>query len=108
MRVIFTGDPQELEMGAGLSRLSTTMFGKVFPMSAEVDVSDLSAEQIKKLLGNPHFREAGADGSRVPLILPASAVAAKAEAKDAESGAGAVDVEEEAAHAERAKAKKKA
>lgn len=112
MKVIFTGDPAELEAGAGLSRLSTAMFGKVFPMGAEVDVSDLPQDQLRKLLGNPHFREAGVDGPRAPFIIPASAAAARAEVQSAESaaaGADAIDEEEAAeakAHAERAAAKK--
>ena len=80
MRVIFTGDPTELEAGEGLSRVSTTQFGKVFPMSAEVDVSDLPEAQQRKLLNNPHFRVAGVEAPPVNLILPAGVSAPAAEA----------------------------
>ncbi len=101
MKVIFTGDPQELDIGAGLSRLSTVMFGKTFPMGAEVDVSDLSQDQLRKLLGNPHFRDASAVAPRVSLVLPASAsLAADAGDADADEDAAA------AAHAERAHKRK--
>lgn len=79
MKVIFTGDPIELERGEGLSRLSTTIYGKIFPMNAEVDVSDLSQKQQQKLLNNAHFRLAGVDGPAVPLILPVAAVQAQPE-----------------------------
>jgi len=103
MKVVFTGDPQELEVGAGLSRLSTAMFGKIFPMGAEVDVSDLNQDQVRKLLGNPHFKEASvASAVRAPLILPASV------AQAADVGGDDEEAAEAAAHAERAKSKKKA
>lgn len=78
MRVIFTGDPDELERGVGLSRLSTTQFGKVFPMSAEVDVSDLPESQQRKLANNRHFRVAGVEGPPVKLVVPVAAPAAEA------------------------------
>lgn len=77
MKVIFTGDPLELERGESLSRLSTTMYGKVFPMSAEVDISDLSDVQKRKLMNNSHFRVVGVDAApEVSLILPVSTQAA--------------------------------
>lgn len=102
MKVIFTGDPQELEAGAGLSRLSTQMFGKTFPMGAEVDVSDLSHDQLRKLLGNPHFKDSSEVGAmRAPLILPASVAPA------ADVGVDEEEAAEAAAHAERAAAKRK-
>jgi len=102
MKVVFTGDPVELEAGEGLSRVSTSMFGKFFPMGVEVDVSDLSQDQVRKLLGNPHFKEASvANAVRAPLIVPASAVTAADADGDAEEAA------EAAAHAERAAAKRK-
>lgn len=103
MKVIFTGDPIELERGEGLSRLSTQLFGKTFPMSAEVDVSDLSETQKRKLLNNPHFRAVGVDALPVALVLPASVTAASEPAvidDDADEQVAA------AAHAERAAAKK--
>jgi len=108
MRVIFIGDPIELERGEGLSRLSTTLYGVTFPMSAEVDVSHLSEMQKRKLLNNPHFRPAGVDAGPQQLVLPA---AATPEAESAESAAATEDDAEEAAaaaaHAERAAAKRK-
>jgi hypothetical protein len=101
MKFVFTGDPAELEADRGLSRTSTVMFGKIFPMGAEVDVSDLNQDQLRKLLGNREFMDASvAGGMRGPLIIPASVASA------ADAG---VDGEEEAAvaaHAERAAAKK--
>jgi len=73
MRVIFTGDPIEMERGESLSRLSTQIYGVTFPMSAEVDVSHLSEVQQRKLLNNPHFRAAGVDAPAVSLIVPSAA-----------------------------------
>lgn len=73
MRVIFIGDPAEIARGEGLSRLSTTLYGVTFPMSAEVDVSHLTDKQKHKLLNNGHFRAAGLDAPPVPLIVPVSA-----------------------------------
>ena len=108
MRVIFFGDPIELERGEGLSRLSTTLYGVTFPMSAEVDVSHLSEVQKRKLLNNPHFRPAGVEAGPQRLIIPA---AATSEAESAESAAAADDDAEEAAavaaHVERATSKRK-
>ena len=107
MRVIFIGDPIELERGEGLSRLSTTLYGVTFPMSAEVDVSHLPEAQKRKLLTNPHFRAAGVDAPAAPLIIPASAVApAAAEAAD-EVQADADEDAATAAHADRASKRKK-
>lgn len=105
MKFVFTGDPAELEAERGLSRTSTVMFGKLFPMGAEVDCSDLHQDQLRKLLGNREFTEASvAGGMRAQLIIPASVAAASAAAADA------VEDEDEAAaaaaHAERAAAKK--
>lgn len=88
MKVIFSGDPIELERGEGLSRVTTTLYGVVFPMSVEVDVSHLSEVQKRKLLNNPHFRAAGVDAPAVPLVLPASHVAAPAQV-DAQTDSGA-------------------
>ncbi len=70
MRVIFTGDPTEIERAEGLSRVSTELYGVKFPMSVEVDVSHLSPVLKNKLMHNPHFRVAGIDAPAVPLILP--------------------------------------
>lgn len=110
MKVIFTGDPLELERGESLSRLSTTMYGVHFPMSAEVDVSHLDKKLQQKLLNNSHFRVAGVDAeTQRTLIIPAGAVVAPLQA---EAPAQADDDAEEqaaaAAHAERAKTRKKA
>lgn len=92
MRVIFQGDPNEIEgmaKGLGLSRTSTVMFGVVFPMSAEVDVSHLSEVQQRKLANNSHFRVAGVDAEPVrTLILPA---AVQQQAQSAESAPPAND-----------------
>ncbi len=104
MKFVYTGDPAELEADRGLSRTSTVMFGKLFPMGAEVDVSDLNQDQLRKLLGNAHFRDASVAGSRAQLFIPASVAPAAADA------GGEADQEEEAAaaaHAERAKTRKK-
>ena len=106
MKFVFTGDPAELEAERGLSRTSTFLFGKHFPMGAEVDCADLNQDQIRKLLGNREFTEASvAGGMRAQLIIPASVAAASAQAADA----GDDDAEEQAAaaaHAERAASKK--
>ena len=98
MRVIFVGDPIEIERGEGLSRLSTELYGVKFPMSAEVDVSHLPDKLKQKLLNNPHFLAVGVDAPVPPLIIPAGAESA---ALDDEEAA------EAAAHKERA-AKRKA
>ena len=104
MKVIFTGDPIELERGGGLSRVTTTLYGITFPMSAEVDVSHLPQKLQQKLLGNSHFRAVGVDAPAAPLVLPesvrAAADAVVASADDEEAA-------EAAAHAERAKKRKK-
>lgn len=70
MRVIFTGDPTEIERAEGLSRVSTELYGVKFPMSVEVDVSHLPLKLQQKLMHNPHFRVAGIDAPAAPLILP--------------------------------------
>lgn len=109
MKVIFVGDPLELERGESLSRLSTTMYGVTFPMQAEVDVTHLSDQQKRKLLNNSHFRVAGVDGETPrTLIVPAGAVVAPLQAEapaqaddDAEEQAATV------AHAARASSRKK-
>lgn len=107
MKFVFTGDPAELEAERGLSRTSTVVFGKHFPMGVEVDCADLNQDQVRKLLGNPEFKEASvAGGMRAQLIIPASVAAASASAADA----GDDDAEEAAAaaaHAERAAKKSK-
>lgn len=103
MRVIFTGDPAELAQEGGLSRTSTTIFGKRFPMSAEVDVSDLPEGQRKKLVNNPHFRVVGVDAPAVPLVVPVSA-RAEADVEKATSEASG----EEVASALRQRAPRKA
>lgn len=82
MKLIFAGDPVELERGEGLSRMSTSIYGVHFPMSVEVDVSHLSDKQKQKLLNNPHFRAAGVDAIPMPLVIPQSARAESAEAVD--------------------------
>lgn len=109
MKVIFTGDPLELERGEGLSRLSTTIYGVTFPMGAEVDVTHLSETQKRKLLNNSHFRVAGVDAEQPrPLVIPAGAVVAplQAEASVEAAGDDAEDDAAAAAHAERAASKK--
>lgn len=109
MKVIFTGDPIELQRNEGLSRMSTTLFGVDFPMGAERDVSHLSEQQKRKLLNNPHFRAAGVDAEAPrTLIIPAGAVVAPLQA-EAPTDAADDDAEEQAAaaaHAERAALKK--
>ena len=114
MKVIFIGDPLELERGESLSRLSTTLYGVTFPMSAEVDVSHLSDDQKRKLLNNSHFRVAGVDAETPrTLIIPAGVAVAPMQAEaPAEAAAEATgdDAEEQAAvaaHAARAAAKRK-
>lgn len=87
MKVIYTGDQNEIERGEGLSRLSTALFGMTFPMSAEVDVSHLPDGQKRKLLNHPHFRAAGVDAAPVPLIIPASASVQAAQPEGEASGA---------------------
>lgn len=77
MRLIFIGDPVELEgmaNGHGLSRTSTTIYGVTFPMGAEVDVSHLPPKLQQKLLQNPHFRGAGVEAPAAPLLVPVSAL----------------------------------
>jgi hypothetical protein len=104
MKVIFTGDPIELERAEGLSRLSTQMFGMNFPMSAEVDVSHLSDKQKLKLANHSHFRVAGIDAPAAPLVLPVSALrpaqAAEAVDDDDTDAEAAVDDAAEAAEVE--------
>ncbi len=108
MKVIFTGDPLELERGESLSRLSTTMYGVHFPMQAEVDVSHLDKKLQQKLLNNSHFKVAGVDAETPrPLIIPASAVVAPVQAEaPAEASDDAEEEAATAAHAARAAAKK--
>ncbi len=105
MKFVYTGDPAELEAERGLSRTSTVMFGKLFPMGAEVDCADLNQDQVRKLLGNPEFKEASVvGGMRAQLIIPASvaaSVAADAGDEDADEAAAAAE------HAARAAAKRK-
>jgi len=109
MRVIFTGDPLELERGESLSRLSTTMYGVTFPMSAEVDVSHLHETQKRKLLNHSHFRVVGVDAEAPrTLVIPAGVAVAPKQA-EAPADAAGDDAEEDAAaaaHAARAAAKK--
>lgn len=108
MKVIFTGDPLELERGESLSRLSTTMYGVHFPMSAEVDVSHLSEVQKRKLLNNSHFKVAGVDAETPrPLIIPASAVVTPVQAEAPEQAGDAEEEAAVAAHVERAASKRK-
>lgn len=107
MKVIFIGDPLELERGESLSRLSTTMYGVTFPMQAEVDVSHLSDVQKRKLLNNSHFRAAGVDAPPVPLIIPVSAQAAALAADPTEASADADEAAATAAHVARASNRKK-
>lgn len=88
MRVIFIGDPVELAQDASLSRTSTVIFGKKFPMSAEVDISDLPDAQKRKLANNSHFRVVGVDApAAAPLVIPVSARAVEVSA-DLEVGQG--------------------
>lgn len=102
MKVIFIGDPIELERGESLSRLSTSMYGVTFPMQAEVDVSHLSEVQQRKLLNNSHFRPAGVDAPAAPLVIPASAAAPVA--ADAGDEGGTEEAQAEPAAAKRKKA----
>jgi len=99
MRVIFQGDPNELEgvaKGLGLSRTSTTLYGVNFPMSAEVDVSHLPLKLQQKIVNHTHFRVVGVDAEpQRSLILPS---AISAEAQGAE---GALPAEDEAVEAPR-------
>lgn len=110
MKVIFTGDPLELERGESLSRLSTTMYGVHFPMSAEVDVSHLLDVQKRKLLNNSHFRVVGVDAETPrTLIIPAGVAVAPMQAESPVEAVGD-DADEQAAvaaHAARAAAKRK-
>lgn len=71
MRIVYTGDPIEIERGEGLSRLSTSIYGVHFPMNAEVDVSHLHPVQQQKLLRNSHFRPADVPASPVAFVAPA-------------------------------------
>lgn len=103
MRVIFIGDPVELERAEGLSRMSTTLYGVTFPMSAEVDISHLPLPLQQKVLRNPHFRAAGVDAPAVPLVFPVSAPAPDAPVDEDDAEAA-----EAAAHKARAAAKKAA
>lgn len=106
MKVIFTGDPLELERGESLSRLSTTMYGKTFPMGAEVDVSDLPQKLQQKLLNNAHFRAAGLDAPPVPLVVPVSALRPTPAEMVAAADGDAEEAEAAAAHVERASKRK--
>lgn len=103
MKVIFSGDPLELERGEDLSRLSTTIFGKKFPMGVEVDVSDLPEKQQRKLLNNSHFRAVGLDAPPVPLVVPVSALTAKPDPVLAQAETAQEEVAEEPASAKRSK-----
>lgn len=103
MRVIYRGDPAELERGESLSRMSTTIYGVTFPMSAEVDVSHLPQKLQQKLLNNPHFTPAGVDAP-AKLIMPTPL----ADSAGAESADELAEEEAEAAaHAERAATRKR-
>lgn len=98
MRVIFTGDPVELEgmaNGHGLSRTSTTIYGVTFPMGAEVDVSQLPQKLQMKLANNPHFRLAGIDAPAAPLLVPMSALKPQPAAEEEPAADGAASEADE-------------
>lgn len=96
MKLIFRGDPIELERGGALSRQSITLEGVTFVMNEARDASALSPKLLAKLRGNAHFE------------IVADEPVAIAEAPSAESAAAGIDDEEAAeaaAHAKRAAAK---
>lgn len=100
MKLIFRGDPIELERGGALSRQSITLDGVTFVMNEARDASALSPKILAKLRGNAHF----------DIVAEDDFSFAPGEAQSAESAAS-VDAEEAAeaaAHAERAAAKKAA
>jgi hypothetical protein len=97
MKLIFRGDPIELERGGALSRQSITLEGVTFVMNEARDASALSPRLVAKLRSNAHFE-----------VVAGDEPAASAEAKSAESAAAGIDDEEAAeaaAHAKRAAAK---
>ncbi len=97
MKLIFRGDPIELERGGALSRQSITLEGVTFVMNEARDASALSPKLLAKLRGNAHFE-----------IVAEEEPAARVESPRAESAATGVDDEEAAeaaAHAKRAAAK---
>lgn len=55
MKLIFRGDPNELQSGGALSRQSLTLEGVFFPMNVAVDASSLSERLKAKLKNNGHF-----------------------------------------------------
>lgn len=55
MKLIFRGDPLELERGGSLSRQSITIEGVMFPLNQPVDASGLSDRTRAKLAANSHF-----------------------------------------------------
>lgn len=96
MKLIFRGDPIELERGGALSRQSITLEGVTFVMNEARDASALSPKLLAKLRGNAHFEIVAEEVSPAAGIVEAPAPAD-------------VDAEEEAAaaaHAERAANKK--
>lgn len=94
MKIIFRGDPIELERGGALSRQSITLEGVQFNMGVPTDASGLSAKLLAKLENNPHFE-----------IVAEAGVAAVAEAVGAESAPAAEEPEEHASE-ERISARK--
>lgn len=71
MRVVFRGDPVELERGQGLSRTSLDLWGVHFPMNVAVDVSHLDADMQRRLSRNPHFQVVA---DEAPVATPAPVV----------------------------------
>lgn len=97
MKLIFRGDPIELQRGGALSRQSITLEGVTFVMNEARGASALSPKLLAKLRGNAHFEIVAGDE---PVAI--------AEVKSAESAATGIDDEEAAeaaAHAKRAAAK---
>lgn len=94
MKLIFRGDPIEIERGLGLSRQSITLEGVTFALGVPTDASALSPRLQAKLRNNSHFEVVVEDA-------PAAIAPAVADASDEEAA-------EAAAHAARAAAKKAA
>jgi hypothetical protein len=97
MKLIFRGDPIELERGGALSRQSITLEGVTFVMNEARDASAISPRLLAKLRGNAHFE----------IVAEDDFAAAPAETPSAEIAAAVDDQEaaEAAAHAKRAAAK---
>lgn len=95
MKLIFRGDPIELERGGALSRQSITLEGVTFVMNEARDASALSPKLQAKLRTNNHFEVVAEDD------VAAVPHAASPAPDDAEEEAAA------AAHVARASTRKK-